>query len=87
MKGRINKRFLENLHTFARRNHPDYTFTTSEAEELYITQHREPHEGTGRASDTYWARMSARNTLTMAVQRGFLERVERGHYRFPQLVL
>lgn len=80
MKGRINWAFLENLRT--KGGHEG--FTTQWAEQVYVTLHREPHEGTGRVSDSYWARMSARNTLTMATQRGYLKRVHRGLYRFTR---
>jgi predicted transcriptional regulator of viral defense system len=82
MKGRPNKLFLRNLRALFGRG----TFTTKQAETLYLGRHMKDKrylEIDGKpVLDTYWARMSARNTLTMATQRGLLTRIEKGVYTF-----
>lgn len=81
MKGRPNKLLLARL----RSSYPT-TFTTKQVEHLYIEKHmaerRYLNVNGKQVLDTYWARMSARNTLTMAVQRGLLQRVQKGVYTF-----
>lgn len=60
------------------------TFTTRQAEDLYVRERR-PAKDAGwgnRPGDDGWVRMNARNALCCAVQLGLLVRLRRGVYQF-----
>lgn len=85
MKARsINQKFLTSL----KWRFETTPFTTKNAEDVYFVLHRTKPSGfekrgeNDRSSDRYWGDMSARNTLTAAVQHGKLVRLRKGWYRF-----